>query len=410
MFGMRPQRRNETKFYDILGVGKSASPDELKKAYRKLAIKNHPDKGGDPEKFKEISHAYDVLSDPEKRELYDNYGEEGLKEMGGGGGGGGDPFDIFSQFFGGGGGRGPRGPRKGDDVNHTLKVSLEDFYNGTTRKLAISKNVLCSTCNGTGSKSGKSTTCRSCNGQGIKLQIRQLGPGMLQQVQTVCDVCNGTGEVIVESDRCPDCRGKKVVQEKKILEPVIEKGMSVKHKVIFRGEADEAPGIVPGDIIFSLAQKEHSVFQRKGDDLIMSKKITLLEALCGFKFNIKQLDGRVLVVGCEPGEVITPGQMKVIEDEGMPQHGRGPFAKGRMFIKFTVDFSRAKELDGTARQAIENILGPREQVDMDMDAEECHMKDVDIEQENRRRAAEARRQQEEDEDEEGGPRVQCAQQ
>ena len=359
--------------------------------------------------FKEISHAYDVLSDPEKRELYDNYGEEGLKEMGNGGGpgGGADPFDVFSQFFGGGGGR--RGPRKGDDVNHTLKVSLEDLYNGATRRLSISRNVLCKTCKGTGSKSGKSTTCRSCNGQGIKLQIRQLGPGMLQQVQTVCDVCGGTGEVIVESDRCPDCKGKKVVQEKKILEPVIEKGMSARHKVIFRGDADEAPGIAPGDIVFSLAQKEHAVFTRKGDDLVMEKSITLLEALCGFKFNIKQLDGRVLCVGCEPGEIIVPGQAKMVQDEGMPRHGRS-FDKGRLFIKFKVDFSQAKNLTGDQRSQIENILGPRESVDMDVDAEECNMSDVDLEAEARRQAQQRMREEEEDDEMGGGPRVQCAQQ
>ena len=352
-----------------------------------------------------------MLSDEEKRELYDNYGEEGLKEMGGGGGGGGvDPFDVFSQFFGGGGGGRSRGPRKGEDVQHTLKVSLEDLYNGTTRKLAISKNVLCSNCKGTGSKTGKQMTCRSCNGAGAKMQIRQLGPGMLQQVQTVCEVCRGAGEVIPESDKCQECRGRKVVQEKKIVEPVVEKGMSARNKIVFNGEADEAPGIVPGDIIFSLAQKDHAVFTRKGDDLIMDKTITLLEALCGFNFNIKQLDGRMLAVGVEPGEIIEPGQVKMIEDEGMPKYKR-PFDKGRMFIKFKIDFSRAKELDGGARQMIENILGPRDQVEMDVDAEECHMKDVDIEQEARRRAAEQRQREEEDEEEMGGgPRVQCAQQ
>ena len=142
----------------------------------------------------------------------------------------------------------------------------------------------------------------------------------------------------------------------------------------------------------------------------MEKTITLLEALCGFKFNIKQLDGRVLQVGCEAGEVIEPGMVKVVEDEGMPRHGRH-FDKGRMFIKFKIDFSKAKLLDGNARQIIENILGPREDVEMDVDAEECNMKDVDMEQEARRRAAEQRQRDEDEEDEMGGgPRVQCAQQ
>lgn len=155
-----PKKSDNTKYYETLGVSKSASQDELKKAYRKAAIKNHPDKGGDPEKFKELSQAYEVLSDPEKRELYDQYGEDALKEGMGGGGGGHNPFDIFESFFGGGGspfgdsfaggsGRGGgRRQRRGEDVVHPLKVSLEDLYNGTSKKLSLSRNVLCSKCKG----------------------------------------------------------------------------------------------------------------------------------------------------------------------------------------------------------------------------------------------------------------------
>ncbi|KAG5376469.1 hypothetical protein IGI04_041065 [Brassica rapa subsp. trilocularis] len=150
-----PSKSDNTKFYEILGVPKTASPEDLKKAYKKAAIKNHPDKGGDPEKFKELAQAYEVLSDPEKREIYDQYGEDALKEGMGGGGGGHDPFDIFSSFFGGGGGspfgggssRGRR-QRRGEDVVHPLKVSLEDLYLGTTKKLSLSRNALCSKCNG----------------------------------------------------------------------------------------------------------------------------------------------------------------------------------------------------------------------------------------------------------------------
>lgn len=153
MFGRAPKKSDNTRYYEILGVSKSASPDDLKKAYKKAAIKNHPDKGGDPEKFKELAQAYEVLSDPEKREIYDQYGEDALKEgMGGGGGGGHDPFDIFSSFFGGspfGGGGSSRGrrQRRGEDVVHALKVSLEDLYLGTSKKLSLSRNVLCSKCN-----------------------------------------------------------------------------------------------------------------------------------------------------------------------------------------------------------------------------------------------------------------------
>ncbi|KAM3242773.1 hypothetical protein ACQJBY_055022 [Aegilops geniculata] len=157
MFGRMPRKTsNNTKYYEVLGVSKTATPDELKKAYRKAAIKNHPDKGGDPEKFKELAQAYDVLNDPEKREIYDQYGEDAIKE-GMGGSGGADmhsPFDIFEQLFGGGGGgfgggssRGRR-QKRGEDVVHTMKVSLEDLYNGATKKLSLSRNVLCGKCKG----------------------------------------------------------------------------------------------------------------------------------------------------------------------------------------------------------------------------------------------------------------------
>uniref|UniRef100_A0A0D9VWX2 J domain-containing protein n=1 Tax=Leersia perrieri TaxID=77586 RepID=A0A0D9VWX2_9ORYZ len=152
MFGRAPKKSDNTKYYEILGVPKSASQDDLKKAYRKAAIKNHPDKGGDPEKFKELAQAYEVLSDPEKREIYDQYGEDALKEGMGGGRSHADPFDIFSSFFGpsfgGGGSSRGRRQRRGEDVIHPLKVSLEDLYNGTSKKLSLSRNVICSKCKG----------------------------------------------------------------------------------------------------------------------------------------------------------------------------------------------------------------------------------------------------------------------
>ncbi|GAY59163.1 hypothetical protein CUMW_192470 [Citrus unshiu] len=144
MFGRAPKKSNNTRYYEILGVSKNASAEDLKKAYKKAAIKNHPDKGGDPEKFKELAQAYEVLSDPEKREIYDQYGEDALKEGMGGGAGAHDPFDIFSSFFGGspfgGGSSRGRRQRRGEDVVHPLKVSLEDLYLGTSKKLSLSRN------------------------------------------------------------------------------------------------------------------------------------------------------------------------------------------------------------------------------------------------------------------------------
>ncbi|CAI9105786.1 OLC1v1004799C1 [Oldenlandia corymbosa var. corymbosa] len=417
MFGRgAPKKSDNSKYYEILGVPKNASQDDLKKAYKKAAIKNHPDKGGDPEKFKELAQAYEVLSDPEKREIYDQYGEDGLKE-GMGGGGMHDPFDIFQSFFGGGpfGGGSSRGrrQRKGDDVVHPLKVSLEDLYSGTTKKLSLSRNKICSKCSGKGSKSGASMKCSGCQGTGMKVTIRQLGPGMIQQMQHPCNECKGTGETISDKDRCPQCKGEKVVPEKKVLEVVVEKGMQNGQKITFPGEADEAPETVTGDIVFVLQQKEHPKFKRKHDDLFVEHTLSLTEALCGFQFVLTHLDGRQLLIKSKPGEVIKPDQFKAIDDEGMPMYQR-PFMRGKLYIHFTVEFPDS--LSPEQVKSLEAVLPPRPQSQLtDMELDECEettMHDVNIEEEMRRRQAAAQQEAyDEDDDMHGGAqRVQCAQQ
>lgn len=415
MFGRAPKKSDNTRYYEVLGVSKDASPDELKKAYRKAAIKNHPDKGGDPEKFKELAQAYEVLSDPEKREIYDQYGEDALKE-GMGGGGGHDPFDIFQSFFGGsfGGGssRGSRRQRRGEDVVHPLKVSLEDLYNGTSKKLSLSRNVLCAKCKGKGSKSGAPIKCSGCQGTGMKVSIRQLGPSMIQQMQHVCSDCKGTGETISDKDRCPECKGEKVVQDKKVLEVVVEKGMQNGQRITFPGEADEAPDTITGDIVFVLQQKEHPKFKRKGDDLFVEHSLTLTEALCGFQFILTHLDGRQLLIKSSPGEVIKPGQFKAINDEGMPAYQR-PFMKGKLYVHFSVDFPDS--LSPEQCKTLEGVLPPRPSTHLtDMELDECEettLFDVNIEDEMRRKQSQQQEAYEEDEEASGsGPRVQCAQQ
>ncbi|CAI5466727.1 unnamed protein product [Closterium sp. Yama58-4] len=418
MFGRQPSKKsNNTRYYEVLGVPQGASADELKKAYRKAAIKNHPDKGGDPEKFKELAQAYEVLSDPEKREIYDQYGEDALKE--GAGGPMHDPFDIFSSFFGSGGhpfgggsfgsGRGSRRQRRGEDVVHPLKVTLEDVYNGTTKKLSLSRNVLCPKCKGKGSKSGASSQCASCQGSGMKISIRQLGPSMIQQMQHVCPECRGSGEVISEKDKCGQCKGQKVAQEKKLLDVHVEKGMQHNQKITFAGEADEAPDTVTGDIVFVLQQKEHPVFKRKGDDLFIEHTLTLTEALCGFQFPLTHLDGRQLLIKSAPGETIKPKEFKAINDEGMPIHTR-PFMKGRLYIQFNVEFPDSLTPEQCAQ--LETILPPRPapaMSAMELDnCEETTMHDVNMEEEMRRKAQAAQEAYEDEED--AGPRVQCAQQ
>eukprot|EP00638_Chattonella_subsalsa_P005199 CAMPEP_0117754360 /NCGR_PEP_ID=MMETSP0947-20121206/12784_1 /TAXON_ID=44440 /ORGANISM="Chattonella subsalsa, Strain CCMP2191" /LENGTH=414 /DNA_ID=CAMNT_0005573437 /DNA_START=156 /DNA_END=1400 /DNA_ORIENTATION=+ len=406
--GMRGPPRGEvdnSKFYEILGVSKDASESEIKKAFRKLALKNHPDKGGDPEKFKTITRAYEVLSDEEKRKTYDQYGEEGLSEDGGGPGRSAD--DIFSMFFGGGR-RGPSGPKKGEDLVHPLKVSLEDLYNGKTARLAINRDKLCEGCEGRGGKVGAEKTCETCSGRGVRIQLRQLAPGMVQQLQSTCSICNGEGKMMREKDKCKDCKGAKVIKERKVLEVHIEKGMRNNQKITFSGEADEAPGTIPGDVIFVVQEKEHSNFKRKGSDLIMTKKISLVEALCGYEFTIKHLDDRTLKVKSAEGQVVKPDSLRMIQGEGMPHHGN-PFTKGRLFILFKVEFPAEGSLGSSALGMLEQALPGRPTYEFTGEEEECETDEVDLTQfgtgpDGR---ASTNPYDSDDDDRAGGQRVQC---
>lgn len=248
-----------TKLYETLEVEKGCEAKDIKKAYRRLSRLHHPDKGGDEHKFKEINAAYEILSDPEKREMYDKYGLEGVSDDGGSGGMGGD--DLFSMFFGGGGGRrGRSGPRKGPSVDHPLRVSLEDLYNGKTVKLAINRKVIV----------GEVRECEKCHGQGVIMEIRQIGPGMITQVQRQCDNCGGQGYIA------------ETKPERKVLEVHVDKGMKHNQKITFRNMADELPNVEAGDVNFIVQEKDHDLFKRKNADLLLTKEISLNQALCGF--------------------------------------------------------------------------------------------------------------------------------
>jgi DnaJ family protein A protein 1 len=396
----------ETKFYDILGVSPDADESALKKAYRKLALKYHPDKNPDAgEKFKEISMAYEVLSDADKRRLYDTHGEQGIKE-GGGGGGFHSPMDIFDMFFGGGfgGGGRQRGPRRTKNLMHQLGVSLEDMYNGTTRKLALQKNIICGDCEGVGGKSGAVQRCPNCRGTGMQVRIQQLGPGMMQQIQSMCSECQGQGERIDPKLRCKKCNGRKVTRERKILEVQIDKGMEDGQRITFAGEGDQEPGLEPGDIIIVLDEKEHATFRRSNIDLVMKMNISLTEALCGFKKVIETLDKRHLVIQTIPGEVIKTGDLKAIFNEGMPTY-RNPFEKGKLIIQFNVEFP--ERLDPQVAESLEKFLPAKEEPMVPDEHEECNLNDYDPEEERHRRQAFNH---DEDEDHHGrhGPGVSCA--
>lgn len=397
----------ETAYYDLLGVKPNATAEELRKSYRKLALKYHPDKNPDKEageRFKQISQAYEVLSDAKKREIYDQGGEQALKE-GGSESGFSSPMDIFDMFFGGGAGRRGKRENKGKDVIHQLAVSLEDMYNGTTRKLALQKNVICEKCEGRGGKAGAVQKCTTCKGSGSQVILNQLGAGMYQQIHTTCRDCDGLGEKINPKDMCKTCNGKKIVHERKILEVHIDKGMTDGQKITFYGEGDQSPGLEPGDIIIILEEKEHPVFKRKDIDLIMKMELTLNEALTGFKRTIKTLDNRVLIISTMPGEFIKPNEIKCVLNEGMPMH-KNPFEKGRLIISFNVKFPENGQIDVKKLTELEKILPPKPKVDMPIEAEEHTLIDLDPAYERSKRQDAYS----EDDMQSGGPkRVQCAQ-
>ena len=263
MGGGRPRGPiNNTKLYEVLGVPKTASQDEIRKAYRKAAVKNHPDKGGDPEKFKDIQKAFDVLGNEQKRETYDRYGEEGLQDGGGGGG----PGDIFDVLSGRRGSRRPQGVKKGENMVHPLKVTLEQIYKGSSRTLRLTRKTI--------DKQKGVEQCSACGGRGARIQTIRMGP-MIQQVQKACDVCGGNGVMYRQ------------VKVQETLDVHVPKGATDGHKISFSEKADEIPDGEAGDVVFVLQEQPHAEFKRKGDDLYIERSISLTEALCGFSMEVR---------------------------------------------------------------------------------------------------------------------------
>jgi len=350
------------KLYDYLGVSKTASDSEIKKAYRKLAMKFHPDKcGGDKEnegKFKNISNAYDILKDKEKRQNYDRFGEEGIKGMGGGG----DPFDIFNSFFGGGGspfsgmggssfmGGGFRSRRRrGKDRVEEINVELEDIYNTINKKIDIKQKIICNDCKGSGANSPSDIeTCGKCDGKGKVMRIVQIGPGMIQQSLSECDKCNGKGKSI--KVKCKTCNGNKIVTKNKTISLPIHKGIKQGEKIRIPDLAHHDPECdEQGDLIIIVNIIKHERFTRKGHNLIYDKNILLSEALCGVKFIISHLDGREIMFTTE--EIINPEQEYYVKDEGLPID---EFNSGDLIINFKIIFPDV--LDNERKTYLKKIL------------------------------------------------------
>ncbi len=332
-------------FYKILGVARSATDAQIKKSYRKLSMKYHPDKNSGSkeaaEKFQDVAAAYETLSNKDTRRIYDQSGEEGVRRnaANAGGGGGGDPFDLFSHFFGGGGGGGRRGGRggggqRGPDMVVDVPVSLRDLYVGRSVEVEVRAQALCSHCRGTGADDEDGVQeCTRCRGQGMIMTVHQLAPGFVQQVQQPCPICGGQGKTIKK--KCHKCGGSKVERGRKTVDLWIEPGMKDGDTVEIDAAADEHPDKSAGNVVFRLRAIQHPVFTRQGDDLRADLRISLKDALLGFKRTLTHVDGHAVVV--ERTGVTQPGAVITIPGEGMPRHQQGSEA-GALHVTIIVDF------------------------------------------------------------------------
>ena len=338
-------------YYEVLGVEKNASADEIKKAYRKKAIQYHPDKNpGDKaaeEKFKEAAEAYEVLSDPQKRQRYDQFGHAGMGGAGGFSGGGMSMEDIFSHFgdifggagfdlgdlFGGGGrSRGPR-MRRGSDMRVKVRLTLEEIATGCEKKIKVRKQVQCKSCNGTGSEDGRTETCPTCKGTGRTVR-QQRGIFGMMQVQAECETCHGEGQII--KNKCAKCNGEGVVRDEEIITINIPAGVAAGMQLTMQGKGNAAPrGGVAGDLLILIEEEQHKDFIRQDSDLIYNLLLDLPTAILGGQIQIPTLSGEARITitpGTQPGKVLR------MRGKGLPridQYGR-TYGTGDLLINVGV--------------------------------------------------------------------------
>lgn len=316
-------------YYEVLEVSKNASADEIKKAYRKKAIQYHPDKNpGDKEaeeKFKEAAEAYEVLSNPDKRARYDQYGHAGMSGASGFGGGGFSMDDIFSRFgdifgggfgdfFGGGGSRGGQRVNRGSNLRVTVKLTLDEIANGTTKKIKVKKYVPCEHCHGTGEKDGHSSeTCPTCNGRGVQTKVVRTILGQMQTSST-CSTCNGTGKII--KDKCTYCYGEGVISGEETIELKIPAGVYEGMQLSMEGKGNAARhGGINGDLLIAIQEVEHEELKRDGIDLIYNLYIGIPDAILGCSAEIPTVNSMVKIK-VEPGT--QSGKVLRLKGKGLP--------------------------------------------------------------------------------------------
>ncbi|WVQ64558.1 uncharacterized protein L199_002725 [Kwoniella botswanensis] len=336
--------------YSVLGVKKDASEADLKKAYRKLSKKLHPDINPDEaahERFIEVSKAYEVLSDTEKRGIYDRHGEEGLKQHEAKKQAGNQ--DPFARFFGGGAPQEQRGP----GLITNLEVSLADMYTGRTVEFQIPRKIICTHCHGSGAESDKDIhECQHCGGRGMTVQRHQVFPGMFTNVQMQCNHCNGKGKRITRP--CHLCKSNKVLDTDHTLAVHIPAGAPEGFEEVFSGEADESTEWEAGDVVVrvrSRREEGQGGWGRKEGGITGRVVLGVAEALLGFERNLTHLDGRTIPIGRKG--TTQPGEVEVIEGEGMPAYSDVP--QGDMYIEYSVVMPT--EVTDDTQEKLRDIFG-----------------------------------------------------
>jgi molecular chaperone DnaJ len=332
-------------YYEVLGVSKGASEEEIKKAYRKLAIKYHPDKNPDDksaeDKFKEAAEAYEVLSDPEKRQRYNQFGHAGVGGSAGAGGYGGgmNMDDIFSQFgdifggafggFSGGGRSGGRRVNRGSNLRVKVKLSLQDIAHGVEKKIKVNKHVSCKSCHGSGAKSGNYDACRTCNGSGVITRVQQTILGAMQ-TQTTCNVCQGEGKII--RDKCNSCHGDGIVREEEVISINIPAGVAEGMQLSMSGKGNAAQrGGINGDLLIVIEEEEHPHLKREGNHIIYNLGISFPDAALGTSVEIPTIDSKVKIK-IDPGT--QSGKVLRLKGKGLPDVNT--YGKGDMLVEISV--------------------------------------------------------------------------